>query len=190
MAAGDGPYAPPPPPRAEVSRFVAPTPEQRYPTVRVKRRTKWRRVVYTVVVGAVVAGGLYGYRAIRETNDAVPSPIAFVKGAGVVYAPAGQGYRVRLPEKPTHVASHVTTDHKLTVHQSDLRYDHYDISIASYDLAATPSRAQADFDMRTLLSVWAGTGTKITKIAPAVDRGRPRSRSSAACPTVIRFACT
>jgi hypothetical protein len=59
------------------------------------------------------------------------------------------------------------------VHQSDLTYNHYEISLLSYDLPATTSLRQADFDMRALLGIWAGTATKIMKVSPTVDHGRP-----------------
>ncbi len=141
--------------------------------MRVRRRAKSRRVVYPLLVGLLAAGGLWGYRSLRETSDAVPTPLAFVKGAGIVYAPARQGFSIRLPEKPTRVASHTTTDHKLTVHQSNLTYDKYEISVLSYDLPATTSVGQADFDMRALLGIWADTATKIMRVTPTIDHGRP-----------------
>ena len=170
---GEGRFAPPPAPRVGVPRYVAPRPALPRPPKRATRRTKSRVVAYPLLIGLLAAAGLCGYRNLRETSDAVPSPIAYVKGAGIVYAPARQGYSIRLPEKPTHVTSHTTTDHKLTVHQSDLTYDHYEISVMSYDLPATTSLGQADFDMRALLGIWAGTATKIMKVTPAVDHGRP-----------------
>jgi len=183
VAIGEGAYAPPPAPHPGSARFVAPTRDQLHPIVRrARRRTKVRVVAYTLLVGVLAAAGLIGYNSIRRSNDAVPTPIAFVKGAGIIYAPTGQGYRIRLPEKPTRVTPHTTTNRKLVVHESELTYRHFEITVTSYNLPAGTVKTQADFDMRSLLQIWAGTAAKVMKITPTLDHGRPALEVLAAVP--------
>ena len=71
---------------------------------KAQRARRWRRGSTAVVVIAMLGAGAYAaYPRVRAQirSRSVPADLrAYVRGAGIAYAPAGQGYSVRLPARP------------------------------------------------------------------------------------------
>jgi hypothetical protein len=77
------------------------------------RSRRWRPVVIPVLVLVILGVAAYvAYPHVRTVIRARSAPAglrSYVQGHGVVYAPVGQGYSVRLPGAPVHRDQQVTS---------------------------------------------------------------------------------
>lgn len=148
----------------------------RPPPVRAPARPLSRRIAVAVLALGLV-GAWFGWQRLRAAPALPAEAVSYIDGAGVVYEPFNQGYRVRLPRAPAEKTDTVDQGGvSVTYSAAYVEYEgRYELGTGTADL---PFVVPADVANELLSdaavsAVAAGTGIELLEQVPTQFAGRP-----------------